>query len=183
MNLGEALKAELDRKYGRYWGVTRPADSIQGRVSRMARLEREHGSPAAAARAVGVTPGTWVRWKRPGIQAPSKASLRKLVDAYQAAIDPAKQRAILRLARAIARVSAVIRWGDSNTKYNKLNGGYRTTTLDPINMRVLITPWQAGDLTELALQFETAVSRHYARLTDTGEPDIAFEGNNVEVTL
>lgn len=181
MNLGEALQAEMDRKWGTYGEVASPANSTRGRIARMNRLERAHGGPAGAAAAVGVSRGTWVRWGRTSgrVQHPSAKNLGKLEGAYRDALAPARIRAATRgLGITSPTVSATVRW---NGYYNKQ--AHRSVHLDrAANYAGLVAPWLAGNQAEMAHVFELVASDRFG-LRDGDEAHLRFEGDDVTVIL
>lgn len=182
MNIGEAVKAALDSKWGHYGEVVSPVDSARGRTARMNQLEATHGSPKAAAGAVGVSPQTWRRWRKAGQQKPSPGNLKRLDETYRRALLPARRRAAERgLRNAQATVTATINW---NGYYNRRP--HRTTDLDRMNHTGLITPWLRGDTATLGQLFEDTVGRHYRvveRIAEEEWTGIHFEGNDCRVTF
>lgn len=175
MNLGEALEREMGRLWDSTEKIRSAVSSARGRAARITALEKAHGGPAGAARAVGVGPQTWRRWKKTGGQAPSQANLRRLDAAYQDSVRASRQRAFrARLRRSRPVVTAVVRWSNSKP-YNRIP--HRTVHLNPIDMMALEGPWLLGDKPLLAETFEEAVQGAYRA------DEIRFEGDAVAVTL
>ena len=174
MNLGQALQGELNR----LWADTEirsPISSNRGRTTRMREIERQHGGPAGAAAAVGVSRQTWRRWSKSGGQAPSKANLSRLQDVYEDSARPGRLRALrARLRRSKPVVTAVVRWSNSKP-YNR--NPHRTVKLNPVDCSGLVGPWELGDVPLMGETFEEAVMKAY------NAPEIRFEGDAVTVSL
>lgn len=179
MNLGEALKREMDR----LWEDTGPRSPItgnRGRLARMRELERRNGGPKGAAAAVGVSRETWRRWTQTGprAQSPSAVNLKRLGSAYDRATRPARlSRLRTRLRTSRPWVEAVINW---DSYYNA--EPFRHTQLEAVDVSGLVDPWQADSQTQMTDVFELAVSKAY-KVGNGRVPAIRFEENNVTVRL
>jgi hypothetical protein len=184
VNLGEALNEAIGL-LGRDPEPKSPITSDRGLHARMNALEKEHGDPRAAARAIGVSPETWGRWRKTGTnprtgkphQRPGRAAVARLKSALLPIYRRTYERSVQAKLRAISnvRVSARINW---DGYYNAQNDGYRGTNLNELkrgSMARLYAPWVAGDLGHLAGLFEVAVSQAY------DDSIVNFEGDQVVV--
>lgn len=183
-DLAEALDEALRDRYPMP-GVKRPATHRQGLLARLGQLEkaftRKGDRPGAAgrraARAAGIAPDTWTRW-RSGQRKPSAASLRKLEGAYVRHVQlPAFRRRVNgQTPPARVRVRAYIRWSSSPRKmYNRTP--LRTTTLEGMRgaMVGVIRAWATAGPEAAAEAFERAAAEVYR------SDEIRFEGDEVEI--
>jgi hypothetical protein len=184
MNIGQAIMAELDDRFGHHGEVISPVSSDRGRIARMHALERKHGSPKAAAAALGISRETWRRWglrkSQKGHQAPSAANLRRLADAYRNMLRPSRLRAAARaLSPARVKVTGDIRW---NGYYNRES--HRSTTLDPLALRSLVDLWERRDTERLGERFQEIASEHYqGSIPEDAWEGIAIEGDDCAFKL
>lgn len=194
-DLAGALDAALRARYG-WTGVKTPITQRRGLLARMNQLEKRHTQkgdrPGAAgrraARAAGIPPDQWTRWKK-GQRKPSAASLAKLEKTYKDTFPlPALRRSIK--AKGVpdkVNVTADIRW---NGYYNQAS--QRTVRFGPsgvpATMRATIREWAHNGPKAAALAFEYGLSRahsvpdepDYPEPGDIG-PGVRFEGNRVEI--
>ncbi len=198
-DLPEALDAALRARYG-WKGVRTPATQRRGLMARINQLEKHYKqkgdrpaqTAARAARAAGIHPDTWTRWKNNKRQ-PSADSLAKLEKAHQDAISlPALRRALTANGLpAGVKVSAVVRW----MGYYNRGGtppGQRTVRFGPSGMdpalRSTIRAWAHDGPEAAALAFEYGMSKAnnvpdesgYPEPGDTG-PGVRFEDNHVTI--
>jgi len=180
-DVGQAVTEFIHSRYSS--APISPVTTDRGRVARMKRIERETGSPKAAAAAVGVSRETWRRWGLTGrnprtgkpYQKPKAANLANLdrltADLYRRTLLRGLQRTLAAVTQI--RITGVIRW---NGYLNKLGGGYRTTTLPgPADLRPVILPYAEGGFSQVGDQFEHAIG-----LAEGAS--IHLEGNAVEVS-
>ena len=183
-DLAEALDAALRDRYP-MTEPKRPATHRQGLTARMTQLEKEFSQPGdrkgsagrRAARAAGIAPDTWTRWRN-NQRKPGAASLRKLEAAYARLVTLPKFRRKVNSQAAPNRVkiTAEIKWSDSPRKmYNRTR--YRTTTLEGMAgvMVAVIRAWATAGPEAAADALERGAAAVYR--TD----EIRFEGDNVTV--
>lgn len=182
----EALEKALSGHYGVPEGVRSPLGSKRGFQARARALERAYGSQKGAARAAGVSPDTWSKWKR-GVQSPGPASQGKVGSAYTALLRAA------RVARGHApgsfSIQATVRCTPTGPAAPRLsayyNGGSATATaayrwfraqkLTGSQIDRVVSAWAAGKSPDdVAAQLVTEISRAYPGRFD-------FEGTNVTV--
>lgn len=180
MNLAEALDAALRDRYP-VPQVRRPATHRQGLTARLNALEKLHARqgdrPGAAgrraAKAIGIAPDTWTRWKN-GQRKPSAASLRKIEGAYARNVVLPKMRTRvnnLPVPNSVT-VTAVINWnGYKNRQQHRSTtlGNMRTVMVHVIRAWANLGPDAAADAFERGAAENESVSY------------IKFEGDDVEV--
>lgn len=182
-DLARALDEALTERYPPV-GPKRPATHRQGLTARMNALEklfpskRKGSAGRAAAKAAGIAPDTWTRWKNNKQRKPTAASLRKLEEAFDRLVRLPGMR---KRFKAVAvpnrvKVTATIRWSSSPGKnYNKQ--AHRTTTLESMRpvMRAVIRAWVHHGPEVAAHTFEDGTAELYR--TD----EVRFEGDRVTV--
>lgn len=185
-DLAEALDEALRDRYPMP-SIKRPPTHRQGLLARLNQVEktfqREGDRPGAAgrraAKAAGIAPDTWTRWKN-NQRKPGAASLRKIEEAYARYVQmPSFRRKVNRTpAPNRVRIRAVIKWSSSPRKmYNKVRE--RTTTLEGMRavMRKVIRAWATAGPEAAADALEAGAASVYR------SDEIRFEGDNVEVTF
>lgn len=193
MNLGSALMSEVERHWPegrpRLHEPASPASSDRGRLARMNAIEKAHGGPAGAAQVVGVSPETWRRWRKTGVnprtgkpyQKPGSPGLAMLSGAAGALYAAARAAYIAarnqKIRKGLARVhnvivTAIVRW---DSYLNRKGDGTRTVKLGTLELDAMFTPWSYGDPDGAALTFEAAAGRAHSAV-------IQFEGDAVEVS-
>jgi transcriptional regulator with XRE-family HTH domain len=202
-DLPQALDAALRARY-RVTEVRTPITQRRGLTARMNQLEKHHAkkgdrpgqAAARAARAAGISPETWRRWRK-GDQPPSARMLAKLQDAYTNTLTLPSLRRSLKAAGLPkeVHVTAVVRW---NGYYNQggIPPGHRTIKFGPGGipgvMRSTIRAWAYDGPEAAALAFEYALSELHNVPDETGydetqpdqtSPGIRFEGNDVEINF
>lgn len=195
-DLAHALDAALRGRF-RVVEVRTPATQRRGLLARMNQLEKHHtqkgdrpGQAAnRAARAAGISPETWRRWRKGG-QPPSARSLAKLQDAYLNQVTLPPLRRALRAPGAVpttVKVTAVVRW---NGYYNRTQE--RTIEFGPGGvipvMRSTIRAWAYDGADAAALAFEYGLSEEHQVPNEIGyeedgqpSPGIRFEGDDVQI--
>lgn len=193
MNLPEALDAALRGRY-RVTEVKSPVTTRRGFTARMTQVEKAFTRPGdrkgaavrRAAEAVGVTPGTWRRW-RTGKQAAGAPNRSRLQAAYDNLIRLPRLRKELRKQGVPTQVTvtAIIKWSTSTgTQYNKRP--HRTTTLTNMGdaMRAVIRAWALEGPQAAAEALERGAAAVYGVPDDdNGTPGIEFQGDDVEIEL
>ncbi|MFJ2307668.1 hypothetical protein [Streptomyces sp. NPDC087787] len=184
MDLAQALDAALRDRY-RVAEVKSPVTSQRGLQARMNQIEKALETPAAAARAAGVSRGTWRRWRN-GKQAPSAASLRQIEHAHVNLVILPAFRADLkrRPTPKSVTVTATIKWSKSTgPQYNKT--AHRTTTLTGMQkvMKRVIRAWAMAGPEAAAEILQRGASDVYQVEDDGDRPGIEFEGDRVEIDL
>jgi transcriptional regulator with XRE-family HTH domain len=134
--------AALRARY-RVTEVRTPITQRRGLTARMNQLEKHHAkkgdrpgqAAARAARAAGISPETWRRWRK-GDQPPSARMLAKLQDAYTQHPHPPQPAPLPQSSRPPkeVHVTAVVRW---NGYYNQggIPPGHRTIKFGPAASR------------------------------------------------
>jgi hypothetical protein len=185
-DLAEALDQALRDRYPKP-EIRRPATHRQGLLARMNQLEkqftakgdRKGAAGRRAAKAAGIAPDTWTRWKNNQRQ-PGAASLRKLEAAYTRLVQLPKFRQKVNGQQAPnrVRVTATIRWSKSpKSNYNKT--AQRTTTLEGMRgvMVGVIRAWATAGPEAAADALERGAASVYR------SDEIKFEGDEVEITF
>lgn len=198
-DLAGALDAALRARY-RMHDVRTPITQRRGYTARMNQLEKHHAqkgdrpgqAAARAARAAGISPETWRRW-RTGKQPPSARMLAKLDNSYKNTLTLPILRRSLQAAGlpTMVTVTAVVRW----------NGYYNQTPKRTINfgpggvlpvMRDTIRAWAHDGPQAAALTFEYGLAAQQTPQVpnetgydedqpDLESPGIRFEGDDVEI--
>lgn len=194
-DLPEALDRALTARY-KVAEVRTPATQRRGLTARMNQLEKAHArkgdrpgqAGARAAKAAGISPGTWARW-RSGKQKPSAPALRKLETAHKNDVRlPALDRS--RNAKGVptrVTVTAITRWAGY---YNRTR--YRSVRFGPGGMRAVmsdvIDAWGSQGPQAAADAFERGISTLHNVPGESGyeddgsdSPGIRFEGNQVHI--
>lgn len=188
-DLPEALDRALTARY-KVAEVRTPATQRRGLTARMNQLEKAHArkgdrpgqAGARAAKAAGISPGTWARW-RSGKQKPSAPALRKLETAHKQHVAlPALRRSIKAKGTPTrVTVSAVVRW---NGYYNRIP--YRSVRFGPGGMlpvmRDTLRAWAHDGPHAAAEAFERGISEaHNVPDEPDGAPGVQFEGDQVHI--
>lgn len=183
-DLAEALDEALTARYP-IPEVKTPVTQRRGLMARMNQLEKQFQQPGdrkgaagrRAAKAAGIAPDTWTRWKN-NQRKPGAASLRKLEGAYARYIQAPKLKARVNGQGApnLVRVTATIKWSSSPKKnYNKQ--AHRSTTLEGMRgvMVGVIRAWATAGPEAAADALERGAASVYR------SDEIKFEGDHVEV--
>lgn len=190
MSLGQAVLAVLDDQFAQDDYKT-PATTDKGRHLRMNALEKKHGSGAAAARAAGVSPSTWRRWRGTLKKVPEK--LGALLGAHTDLLRHRRRHTARRaLQRCTAYVCGVIYWGCDEPDPSYLNSradgpddgtpeeGWRCVNIGAggatLDLSSVVTPWIAQDEEGAGAAFKTAIE-------DCEGAPIHAEGDQVTVTI
>jgi hypothetical protein len=183
MDFREALTTQMHDAYRRAGrGVDgdyeTPATTHKGLQLRMDYLEKRYGSKKAAASHAGISIPTWNRWRRTGPPARRTPQLLGLVDAVKSTRGPELTLTALRIAlRSVSpTIKAVINWAGY---YNRTPE--RTTTLDPLDLSQLATPWAKARGDQMEEAFYRAHERDL-KARHVYEGKVRFEGNAVEVS-
>lgn len=185
MDLATALDEALRDRYPIREPKT-PVTQRRGLTARMNALEKEFtqkgdrrgAAGRRAAKAAGIHPDTWTRWKN-AQRKPGAASLRKLEAAFTRLVTVPAFRRRLKDPRQVpnrVKVTATIKWSSSPQKnYNRRQ--HRTTILEsmrPAMVRV-IRAWVAAGPEAAAEALETGAAAVYRA------DEIRFEGDSVVV--
>jgi len=196
-DLPGALDAALRARY-RHTEVRTPITQRRGLLARMNQLEKHHAkkgdrpgqAAARAARAAGISPETWRRWRN-GKQPPSPRMRDKLGNSYNNTLKLPSLRRALKAAGLPTQVhvTANVRW---NGYYNQ--NPKRTIKFGPSGiarvMRSTIRAWAYDGPEAAALAFEYGLSEEHNVPNEIGydetqpdleSPGIRFEGDDVEI--
>jgi hypothetical protein len=183
-DLAGALDTALRARYP-VRAVTTPTTQRRGLTARMNQLEKkfsgERNPGAAAAKAAGIAPATWTRWKA-GQRAPSKASLGKLDAAYNKLIAFPKLR---RKVNALpvpekVNVTADVVWNGYVNRVAKRTVKFRTNVRTV--MVATIRAWGRQGPEAAADVFQRGLADAESNAPNTeDEPGIVFDGNEVEI--
>lgn len=168
MDLEHALDEALTAHY-RPRAIASASSTTRGRNARVRALETAAGSPAAAARLVGVTPRTWNAWKS-GTR-PTQRSLERLERAYTAS---ERSRRTQRATTLAPTVHAVIQFGDGDSDSRPRA---RTVHFDQMDLHRVVTAWSTGDLEHAAELFLADLEDNtppYVPITLDGDVHIRF---------
>ena len=181
-DLAAALDAALRAHYS-VPEVRTPITQTRGLQARMNQLEKAHtrkgdrpgAATARAAKAAGVSPRTWQRWRK-GEQKPGPKLLAKLKAAYDKNIKRPKLKRKVNAKGAPNRVTVT---ADINWNGYKNRTPHRSTTLGGMRavMVATIRAWANEGPQAAADAFEAGVADHH------NTPSVAFEGDDVEVEV
>jgi transcriptional regulator with XRE-family HTH domain len=186
----DALDAALHAHYSVRGEFASPVESKRGFQARVRALEKAYGSQAGAARAAGIDPTTWSRWKK-GKQTPGRSSLARIAGAHLALLRAAKVASKGYPGgfeiKAIVAGKPVGLGGRDRKKSTYYNGGSSTATaaertfraerLTATQVKDVVNAWAAGKSPDdVATLLMDEIQRAYPARFE-------FEGNNVTVTI
>jgi hypothetical protein len=183
-----ALAEALDGHYSVRDDFKSPVESTRGFKARVRALEQAYGSKAAAARATGIDPTTWSRWKTKN-QTPARASLGKVATAHLALLRAAKvaRKGYPRKISIQATVACTTVVPGKKKKSLRYNGGdpnksyaYRWFNADRLTgpqIQDVVNAWAAGRSNGYVADLLVD------RITSAYGARFAFEGNNVNVNV
>lgn len=179
-DIAGALDAALRAHYA-VPEVRTPVTQARGLQARMNQMEKAYtrkgdrpgAATARAAKAAGVSPRTWQRW-RAGTQKPSAKLREKLAAAYDKHVRRPKLRRKVNQKGAPNRVTVT---AEINWNGYKNRTAHRSTTLGGMRgvMVATIRAWANQGPAAAAVAFQAGTAAHH----NTGF--VAFEGDDVEV--
>lgn len=185
-----ALQEALQRHYSVREDYRSPVESRRGLTARMDALKRAYKSDRAAARAAGIAPDTWSRWRH-GKQAPGAGSLAKVAAAHLALLRAAKVArkgyptsfGITAVVAAHPKAS-LGRQPKASTYYNggsysssQAHRQFNTYKLTTEQYRAVVNTWAAGSSPQdVADALTREIERAYPGVFE-------FEGNQVTVEI